>query len=153
MTVCKACHNAIHGEGIAPVSFHAGDFSDRVTNAIERYYRTDDHEDGYVRLGKSDNTKDEAQRQVDRGRNEEYGGCPNCGSFTLTVSWVGLKPGSKVKLVECESCSTQYDESIETQDGTTNRTLHEIDDPSDSEPARSAFLEELKTQIRLLLNR
>lgn len=152
VTVCHACHDAIHGHGTAPIPVEEGSFSERVRRAVERHYRTDEYDDGYVRLGKSTEKKSFAQQRVDKGRNTKYQGCPNCSDMTLTVSWVGFKPGSKVKVVECESCSAQYDEQIKKIDGEVQRILQEIDDPSDIDPTGSAFLKELKDQIRLTFN-
>lgn len=151
-TVCKRCHNAIHGRGTARVPIDDGKFPDRVKRAVERYYRTDEYEDGYVRLGKSLDEKGSIQQSVDSGRNTKYDGCPNCGKSALTVSWVGLGPGSKVKVVECESCSAQYDEQVKKMDGQVQRTLKEIDDPSDIDSTGSAVLKELKEQFRLIFN-
>lgn len=151
-TVCKPCHDAIHGRGTAPVPIQQGKFSDRVKKAIERHYRTDEFDDGYVRLGKSSDAKTASHQGVDSGRNEKYGGCPACGKPSLMVSWVGLGPGSKVKVVECESCSAQFDERVEKIDGQTQRTLKEIDDPSELDSSGSAVLKELKDQFRLKFN-
>lgn len=152
VTVCKTCHRAIHGDSTATVRLSKGNFSDRVTRAIERYYRTNEYDDGYVRLGKSDDKKASIQRRVDQGRNTKYGGCPSCGEPVLTVSWVGMGPGSKVKVVECESCSAQFDESVEKKGGTTQRILTKIEDPSELDTTGSAFLQELKNQVRLKFN-
>lgn len=152
VTVCKACHNAIHGRGTAPVPVGEGNLSERVQSAIERHYRTNEYDDGYVRLGKSTEKQSPTQQTVDKGRNTKYGGCPNCGDEKLTVSWVGFKPGSKVKVVECKSCSAQYDEQVRKIDGEVRRTLQEIDDPSDIDSTGSAFFKELKDQFRLSFN-
>lgn len=149
ITVCKACHDAIHGDGTAPTAIEHGNLSERIQKAIERHYRTDEYDDGYVRLGKSDSP---SQRRVDKARNDKYDGCPECGEYALTVSWLGLGPGKKVKVVECESCRSQYAETVVKEDGTTRRTLNEIDDPEQLDPARVGFFRELKNQIRLLFN-
>jgi 5-methylcytosine-specific restriction endonuclease McrA len=150
VTVCKACHYAIHGRGTAPTPIDCGDLSEVIQEAIERHYRTDEHEDGYVRLG--DSTTNTHQRTADRKRNEEYDGCPNCDCSSLTVSWVGLGPGSKVKVVECTSCGAQYDEQIENVQGRMQRVLYEVADPSEISPTRSAFFKELTDSIRLWLD-
>lgn len=150
VTVCKACHDAIHGQRPAPTPIENGDFSTRIKNAINRNYRTDKFEDRYIRLGKSTENTGPVQQEVDTGRNEKYGGCPRCGAETLTVSWVGFKPGSKAKIIECTSCSAQYNEQIEQIDGTNQRVLVKIEGPSEVESHRSAFLKELKDQLRLL---
>lgn len=149
VTMCKACHDAIHGRGQAPIPIDEGSLSERIRAAIERHYRTDEHDDGYVRLGKSSSDRGYFQRKSDKERNQQYGGCPRCCERSLTVSWVGLQPMSKVKIVECTSCSAQYDESIEKEDGDVHRRLREIDDPSKLDSTSSAVLKELKDQLRL----
>jgi len=154
ITVCRDCHAAIHGNGTAPTPIGRGGFSDRVEQAIERYYRTDEYDDGYVRLGKNpkEDEKSRTQRKVDAERNERYGGCPRCTEYSLTVSWVGIKPGSKAKILECESCQAKYDEQVKKINGDVQRTLQEIDDISDLDTVSSAILKELKNQFRLTFN-
>ncbi len=57
-----------------------------------------------------------------------------------------------MKVIECESCSAQYDEQVTRIDGEVQRTLKEIDDPADIDPTGSAVLKELKDQFRLFFN-
>lgn len=152
ITVCAQCHRAIHGQGKAPVPIDQGDLSERIRQAIERHYRTDATTDGYVRLGKSSGDRGRFQSRADRVRNEKYDGCPNCGQWTLTVSWVGFKPGSKTKIVECESCPAQYDERLVKIRGEVTRTLSEIDDLTEVDRHGSAVLQEVKEQLRLRFN-
>lgn len=153
ITVCKACHKAIHGRGRAPTAIEEGSFPERVRRAIERHYRSEEGPDEFVRLGKSGGAKSESQATVDDGRNQKYRGCPSCGKPTLTVSWVGMRPGKKVKVVECSSCSTQYEERLSKMEGNLQRSLHQVDGPKEIEPVKSAFFKELRDQIRLYLDR
>jgi|GEM_PF-6300205 len=152
-TVCKACHQAIHGSGTAPTAIEEGDLSERVRRAIERHYRTDETQDGFVRLGKNAENPSPIQNHVDSGRNRREDGCPACGKSSLTVSWVGIQPGKKAKVIECTDCSSQYEERVISTDGQTERALFEVADPTEIPPVRSAVLKELKDQFRLWLNR
>ncbi|WP_082682206.1 HNH endonuclease [Haloferax profundi] len=143
-TLCKQCHDAAHGKGIAPSQkkkkrgFWSWLFgsSSKSSEQKQEYTPEDRDDDGYVRLGKS-NGKGWAQKKVDKKINKRHGGCPECGEADLTVSWIGLKPGKKVKVVECESCKAFYEPIGENE-------LHLISSPEELDPSSSALLEELK---------
>ncbi|SFG35177.1 HNH endonuclease [Halopelagius inordinatus] len=161
-TMCKGCHNAIHGRRMAPsaksesggwgslgghaaVATLTGWWTLGAGNALyaavsrtrssssEDPTLNDLRDDDPVRLGKSEK-KGYFQKEVDKELNEETSGCPSCGQPGLTKSWIRVE-GGKVKVVECENCKALFDP--------TGDDLQEVDGPEELEPTKSAVLSEL----------
>jgi len=149
ITLCKHCHDAAHGRRQAPSRSKEGGILRRWLSLLfgsskpatwkEAYDDADKDNDGYVRLGKS-GKKGYFQRKVDKRQNKRHGGCPACDEQALTVSWIGLEPGSKVKVTECEACGTMYEEFEKS--GTYQ--LRPIDSPDELDPSSSALEGELR---------
>lgn len=150
-TLCKACHDAAHGRGQAPTRKKKRGFLKRLfgvgsDDSVEESKPTrkeefddeDKDDDGWVRLGKS-GSKGYFQKKVDQKQNARYGGCPACSESGLTVSWIGLRPGEKVKITECEECAAMFDE----RETNGEAQLHPIESPEELDSTGSAVRDEL----------
>ena len=90
-----------------------------------------------------------AHRRADKELNSLYDGCPNCNKSDLNVRWERLGFRKKVKVLQCTECGKTFEERIKEDKEGKYLDLEPVAKIEDIEPAKSAFLQQVKkNQLR-----